>query len=117
MREGRTTRDYWSDCGLIYFVDSEGWGLDEEGTTWPLGKEPDVLKAIETGELPDYLTSQERRVLSHVLELRKELLENEPKEYKPRSAVGSRPTRTFERRQANLRQTSQRRKLALYKTG
>ncbi len=116
-QDERKTRDYWSDDGLIAFIDGKGWGLDETGNTWCLGEELDVLKAIETGELPDYLTSQERRVLSHVLELRKELLENEPKEYKPRSAVGSRPTRTFKRRQANLRQTSQRRKLALYKTG
>ena len=114
--EGKT-RDYWSDCGLIYFVDGKGWGLDEDGKTWCLGDEPDVLKAIETGELPDYLTPQKRRVLSHILEVRKEILKNEPKDYTPRGAVGSRPARTFKRRQANLRQTSQRRKPALYKIG
>ena len=117
MREGRTTRDYWSDCGLINFVGGEGWGLDETGKTWCLGKEPDVLKAIETGELPDYLTSQEKRVLSHVLEVRKEILKNEPKDYTPRSAVGSRPARTFERRKTSFRQTTTRRKPALYKIG
>ena len=115
IQDERKTRDYWSDCGLIYFVDGKGWGLDEDGRTWCLGGEPDVLKAIETGELPDCLTSQERRILSHVLEVRKEILKNEPKDYTPRSAVGGCPTRTFERRQANLRQTSQRRKPALYK--
>ena len=114
-KDERKTRDYWSDCGLINFVDGKGWGLDETGKTWPLGKETDVLKAMETGELPDYLTPQERRVLCHVLELRKEVLENEPKEYKPRSVVGSRPAGTFKRRQANPRQTPQRRKPALHK--
>ena len=114
-QDERKTRDYWSDCRLISFVDGKGWGLDEDGKTWPLGREADVLRAIETGELPDYLTPQERRVLSHVLELRKEILENEPKEYKTRSAVGSRPARTFKRRQANSRQAPQRRKPALYK--
>jgi len=114
--EGKT-RDYWSDCGLIAFVDGRGWGLDEEGNTWCLGRECDVLKAIETGELPDYLTPTERQVLSHVLELRKEILENEPKEYTPRSTVGSRPARTFQRRKENTRQTTKRRKPALYKIG
>jgi len=93
-QDKRKNKDYWSDCGL--------------------GKEPDVLKAIETGELPDYLTPQERRVLCHVLELRKEILRNEPKEYQPRSPVRGRPTGTFKRRQANPRQTTQRRKPALY---
>ncbi len=114
--EGKT-RDYWSDDGLIAFVGGNGWGLDKTGNTWCLGNEPDVLKAIETGELPDYRIPQERQVLSHVLELRKEILKNEPKDYTPRSAVGGCPTRTFKRRQANLRQTSQRRKPALHKTG
>ena len=115
--EKRKNTDYWSDCGLINFVDGNGYGLDETGKTWPLGKETDVLKAIETGELPDYLTPQERRVLCHVLELRKEILRNEPKEYEPRSVVGNRPTGTFKRRQENPRQTPQGRKLTLYKTG
>ena len=116
IQDKRKTRDYWSDDGLIAFVGGKGWGLDETGNTWCLGEELDVLKAIETGELPDYLTSQERRILSHVLELRKEILENEPKEYKPRSAVGSRPAGTFQRRKANTGQTTARRKPALYKT-
>ena len=116
-QDKRKTRDYWSDCGLINFIDGQSYGLDETGRTWPLGKEADVLKAMETGELPDYLTPQQRRVLCHVLELRKEILRDEPKEYKPRSVVGNRPTGTFKRRQANPRQTPQGRKLALYKTG
>ncbi len=115
IQDERKTRDYWSDCGLIAFIDGKGWGLDEDGKTWPLGREADVLKAIETGELPDYLTSQERRVLSHVLELRKEILENGPKEYKTRIVVGSRPAGTFQCRKANTRQTTTRRKLTLYK--
>ena len=113
-QDKRKNTDYWSDCGLINFVDGNSYGLDEIGKTWPLGKETDVLKAIDTGELPDYLTPQERRVLCHVLELRKEILRNEPKEYKPGSVVGNRPARTFKRRQANPRQTTQRRKPALY---
>ena len=113
--EKRKNTDYWSDCGLINFVDGNGYGLDETGKTWQLGKEADVLKAIETGELPDYLIPQKRRVLSHILELRKEILKNEPKEYTPRSVVGNRSARTFKRRQANLRQTPQRRKSALHK--
>jgi len=115
--EKRKNRDYWSDCGLINFIDGNSYGLDETGKTWPLGKEPDVLKAIETGELPEYLSPQQRRVLCHVLELRKDILRNEPKEYTPRSAVRGRPTRTFKCRQANPRQTSQRSKPALCKTG
>ena len=113
-QDKRKTKDYWSDCYLINFIDGSSYGLDETGRTWPLGKEVDVLKAMDTGELPDYLTPQQRRVLCHVLELRKEILRNEPKEYKPRSVVGNCPTGTFKRRQTYSRQAPQRRKLALY---
>ena len=102
------SKDYWSDCGLINFVGGKGWGLDENLRTWCLGNESDVLKAMETGELPDYLTPKERQVLSHTLELRKEVLANEPKEYQPRGAVRSRPSGAFQRRKANTRQVTQR---------
>ena len=116
MADG-TSKDYWSDCGLINFVGGKGWGLDETLRTWCLGNEADVLKAMETGELPDYLTPKERQVLSNTLELRKEILKSEPKEYKPRGAVRSRPAGTFQRRKTNTRQTSARRKPPLYKIG
>ena len=114
MSDDKTSKDYWSDCGLINFIDGKGWGLDETGKTWCLGNEADVLHAIETGELPDYLTTSEKQVLSQNLELRKEILKNEPKEYKPRSAVRIRSARTFEYRKANIRQTSKRRKPPLH---
>ena len=114
MSDDKTSKDYWSDCGLINFIDGKGWGLDETGKTWCLGNEADVLQAIETGELPEYLTPSEKQVLSQNLELRKEILKNEPKEYKPRSAVRSRSARTLEHRKAGIRQTSKRRKPALH---
>ena len=117
IKDEKKARDYWSNCGLINFVDGKGWGVDEQGKTWPLGKEVDVIKAMETGELPDYLNPHERRVLCHVLELRKKVLENEPKEYKPRRAVGSRPAGTFKCRKENTRQAKTRRKPALHKIG
>ena len=109
------SKDYWSECELIYFTDSKAWGVDEDGSTWCLGREPDVLRSMETGELPDYLTLKERQTLSSTLQLRKEILSNEPKEYTPRDSVRGRSTRTFKRRQANIRQTPKRRALALYK--
>ena len=116
MSANGKSKDYWSDCGLINFVGGKGWGLDETLKTWCLGDKDDVLKAMETGELPDYLTTMERQVLFNTLELRKEILENEPKEYTPRSSVGGRTTRTFKRRQVSVRQASKRREPALYKT-
>jgi hypothetical protein len=116
VKDERKTREYWLNCGLIYFLDGRGWGLDEECRTWCLGQEPDVLKAMATGELSANLTSQQRRILCHVLEQRKEILKDEPKEYTRGSIIRSRPARTFQRRQANGRQTAQGRKPALCKT-
>jgi hypothetical protein len=108
-------KEYWSDCGMVYFVDDKAWGLDKDGKTWCLGKEPDVIKAMETGEVPHYLTPKERQSLSDILELRKEILRNESKEYTPRSSIRGRLTRTFKRKQANSRQAPKRRKNAIYK--
>jgi hypothetical protein len=116
VKDVRKAREYWSDCGLIYLLDGKGWGLDEGCGTWCLGEEADVLKAMETGELTDYLTPQQRRVLCHVLELSKEILKDEPREYTRASIIRGGPSRTFERRQANIGQASQGRRPALFKT-
>jgi hypothetical protein len=114
MSEAKKSKEYWSDCGLINFVGGKGWGLDEKGKTLYLGNEADVLHAIETGELPEYLKPTEKQVLSQNLELRKEIVKNDTREFKPRSAVRSRSARTFEHRKANIRQTSKGRKPALH---
>ncbi len=68
----KETRDYWSDCGQVFFCDGKGYGLAETLETVCLGKEEDILKALETGELPDCLTSKERKALAWVIEYRKE---------------------------------------------
>lgn len=66
------TRDYWSECEQIFFHYGKGYGLTEALETVCLGKEEDLLKALEAGELPDCLTPKERKALAWVIEYRKE---------------------------------------------
>jgi hypothetical protein len=68
----KETRDYWSECEQILFHYGKGYGLAETLETVCLGKEEDILKALETGELPDCLTPKERKALAWVIEYRKE---------------------------------------------
>ena len=44
-------KDYWSECEQIFFHHGKGYGLTETLETVCLGKEEDILKALETGEL------------------------------------------------------------------
>jgi len=64
-------KDYWSECGQIFFHYGKGYGLTDSLQTVCLGKEEDILKALETEELPDYLTPMERQALIWIIEYRK----------------------------------------------
>jgi hypothetical protein len=65
-------RDYWSDCGQVFFLDGWGWGLTEKCQRICLGKEEDILKFFETGELNGDFHPKQKRELSWILEYRKE---------------------------------------------
>ena len=65
-------RDYWSDCGQVFFCDGTGYGLTEYLRTILLGKEKDIKKFFETGEANDNLNPTQRRVLRTIQEYRRE---------------------------------------------
>jgi len=51
----KEARDYWSDCGQIFFHHSGGYGITSELRNIYLAKEEDILRALETGELGNEL--------------------------------------------------------------
>ncbi len=65
-------RDYWSDCGQVFYCDGNGYGLANTLQTVYLGSEDNIKKFFETGELNDGLNSIERQVLLDIIEYRKE---------------------------------------------
>jgi len=65
-------RDYWSDCGQVFFLDGYGWGITDSLQTISLGKEDDIKKFFDTGELNNELNPTQRQVLTGILEYRKE---------------------------------------------
>jgi len=48
-------KDYWSECGQIFFHYGAGDGLTSELKNIPLGSEEDIKKYFETGKLSDQL--------------------------------------------------------------
>ena len=65
-------KDYWSECGQIFFHYGKGYGLTDSLQTICLGNEDDIKKFLETGELNNELNQTQRRVLSGILDSRKE---------------------------------------------
>lgn len=72
MAKQTERRDYWSECEQVYFLDGWGLGLTENGYRISLGKEEDVLMALETEQLNDDLQPKQREVMNWVLDYRKE---------------------------------------------
>lgn len=69
---GITQKDYWSDCGQIFFHYGKGYGVTDTLQTICLGKEDDIKKFFDTGELNNELNFTQRQVLNGILDYRKE---------------------------------------------
>ena len=72
LKEAKVTRDYRSDCGQILFHYGKGYGLAENLHSVCLGEEECINKILETGELPDDITPDERWALNYILNYRRE---------------------------------------------
>jgi hypothetical protein len=68
----KEARDYWSECGQIFFHHREGYGITPELRNIYLGKEEDILKATCTEELIGTPVPLQRQVLSGIIDYRKE---------------------------------------------
>ena len=65
-------KNYWSDCGQIFFCEGKGYRLTDTLQTICLGKEDDIKKFFDTGELSKELNPTQRQVLVQIQEYRKE---------------------------------------------
>jgi len=68
----KETKDYWSECGQIFFYSGKGYGLTDTPRTICLGSEEDIKKFFETGELNNELNPIQRQVLREIQEYRRE---------------------------------------------
>ncbi len=71
-KQPKEPKGRWSDCGQIFFEGGEGYGLTATLQTICLGKEDDIKKFFEVGELNNELTPIQRQVLAGILDYRKE---------------------------------------------
>ena len=103
------TRNYWSDCGQVFFCDGKGYGLTDTLRTICLGNEDDIKKFFDTGELNNGISSTQRQVLNKILEYRKEVSSGQS--FKPVRAIRSVFARTLKRRATHTKQAAPRKRL------
>jgi len=65
-------KDYWSDCEQVFFTGSKGYGLTENLQNICLGKEEDIKKFLDTGEVSNSFNSMQLEVLNQILIFRQE---------------------------------------------
>lgn len=100
----------WSNCGHVCFVDGWGWVVSEDLNNIRLGKEEDIKKIFETGELPQELTRSQRKFLLDIQEYRKELKGGRTGEGSLERRVASRTARNNKR---PARQITSRKRISL----
>lgn len=103
----------WSAGGQICFINGFAWGVDTEPNTICLGQEEKVRKAIANPKLRSFDPA-----INQIMELEREIQEGKNAQpavkVRPGSSVRSRPTRTFKRRTANIRQVNARKRLPIH---
>ena len=65
-------KDYWSECGQVFFHYGVGYGLTKELKNIPLGSEEEIDQYFETGEPSDQLRPIQKELLEEILNYRKE---------------------------------------------
>ena len=65
-------KDFWSDCGQIFFTGGFAWEPTDKLNNICLGSEDDIKKFLDTGELSNELRPIQRQVLSRIQDYRKE---------------------------------------------
>ena len=103
-------KDYWSECGQVFFHYGVGYGLTKELKNIPLGSEEDIKKYFETGELNDKLKPKQKELLTEILDYRKEQGIGNIRTTGMERAGNHGPTR---RKKRATRQIASRKKLSL----
>ena len=109
------TKDYWSDCSQVYFLDGYGWGIAEKGGSICLGLEEDILRFFETGELNGKFHQKQEEVLLRILEFRKEEEYGEQPDNGAISVERTSPMRTTGNREKDIRPAKGRQRATIHK--
>jgi len=107
--EKAQSSDRWSECEQIYFTGGYGYGLTEDLRNICLGKEKDIKKYFETGEMAKELNPLQRQVLNGISEYRKE----EGIGARKTDMVGASDDGTSRSKPKTVRQSTPRKRLAL----
>ena len=113
MSKQSETRDYWSECGQVFFLDGYGWGFTEKGPRICLGREEDILRFFKTGQLNGDLYPKQKEELSWVLEYRKEQGYGEQSGNRADRLDRRRPDKVTRHNKENIRQPKERKRATI----
>ena len=106
-------KDYWSDCGQVYFHYGKGYGLAENLHSVCLGEEANRI--LETGELPGDITPDERWALNYILNYRRGNGYGEQPDNGAISVERTSPMRTTGNREKDIRPAKVRQRATIHK--
>jgi len=69
--KGKEAKDSWNECGQVFFTGGCGYGLMPDLRSICLGKEEDITRFFDTGELNAGLSPLQRQLLGQIQEYRK----------------------------------------------
>lgn len=109
--------DHWSDCGMIFYCDGEGYALDCEGNTVCLCYEDSVNKVL-SGVMPvsSLKNDKQRECIEIILEYRRvKGYGKQDESFKPRGYIGSRPVRVIKHKQGDVKRFEVKKRVSLGK--
>lgn len=109
--------DSWSDCGMIFYCDGEGYAIDKEGNTVCLCKREDIERVISgVMSVRRLKNDKQRECIEIILEYRRKKGYGKQEEsFKPRGFIGSRPAGNIKRRKRDVRRTSEGKRIPVRK--
>ena len=98
-------RDYWSDCGQVFFLDGWAWGLNDKYQRIRLGSEAEILQFFKDGIISPDTDPILREALNFIKEYRNENGFT--------SDIRSRSARVAKHREASVRQAKTKKEPAI----
>jgi hypothetical protein len=109
--------DYWSDCGMIFYCDGEGYALDGEGNTVCLCNERDIGKVL-CGELSvDRLKNDKQKEAMKIILKYREVsgYGKQAESFRPRGYIRSRFAGVVEYKQSDVKRIEVKKRVPVCK--
>lgn len=106
-------KDYWSDCGQMFFAGGRGFGVTDTLAAICLGSEEDIKRYLNAGDNRDKFTAPQLKVLEQITIYREEEGYGESSGIGKRGMEGVRPNGRIRANQVTARPSKTKQRLPL----